>query len=314
MATVSTTGLVTGVAAGKSVITFKICGGSTKTATVMFVALPSAPAAIGGTKSVCVGSTTSLTNATSGGVWSSLTPAIATVTTAGVVRGVVVGTVTIRYTVTNASGCTNSASTTVTVTAPPAQPGNFTASTSAVTPGQSNVVYTVPKVSGVTYKWSYSGTGVTITGTTNSVLVSYSLTATSGTLGVTATNSCGTSIARTIAITILKAAIIPVFDVQGAVDIPTAKLDVTLAKNELKVYPNPTSGQVTFEFRISENAKVTLDITSIIGERISRIFDAVVEAEETKTVIFEKSLPPGVYLYYMRWNDRTITGKFIKTR
>ncbi len=64
------------------------------------------------------------------------------------------------------------------------------------------MVYTVPNDPSVTYNWSYSGTGVTINGTTNSVTVDFSSTATNGTLSVTATNSCGTSAARAIAITV----------------------------------------------------------------------------------------------------------------
>jgi hypothetical protein len=91
-------------------------------------------------------------------------------------------------------------------------------------------------------------------------------------------------------------------------------MNAIAAKNEVNVFPNPTAGPVTFEFQISDNAKVTIDITSMTGQHIERIFDADVQAGDTKTVIFEKSLPPGIYLYNMRWNDRTITGKFIKTR
>ena len=277
-------------------------------------ALPTAPAAIGGTKTVCVGNTTTLTDATAGGVWSSLTPATASISTAGIVTGVAAGTVTIRYTVTNANGCSRFVSATVTVSAPPAQPGNFTASTAAVTLGQSNVVYTVPNVSGVTYKWSYTGTGATITGTTNSVLVSYSLTATSGTLGVTATTSCGTSIARTIAITGLKAAVIPAGTLQGAISIPPIKSDISVAKNELNVYPNPTLGQTTFEFVITQNAKVTLDIYSMNGQHIARIFDASLEAGIRQKVFFDQSLSTGTYPCIMRWNSQMITVKLIITQ
>jgi hypothetical protein len=60
----------------------------------------------------------------------------------------------------------------------------------------------VPNDASVTYTWSYSGTGETITGTGNSVTVSFDITATSGTLGVTATNGCGISAPRTIDITV----------------------------------------------------------------------------------------------------------------
>jgi hypothetical protein len=85
----------------------------------------------------------------------------------------------------------------------PAQPAAFTAAPTPVCQGQNNVVYTVPAVSGATsYTWSYSGTGASITGTTNSVSVNFANNATSGTLSVTANNGCGSSTARTTAIVV----------------------------------------------------------------------------------------------------------------
>jgi len=82
----------------------------------------------------------------------------------------------------------------------------------------------------------------------------------------------------------------------------------------LKVYPNHSRGPVTFDFQVSINADVVLDITTVSGQRIARIFDSRVEANVTQTVIFDRSLSPGVYLYILRWNNEIVTGKFIKTR
>lgn len=104
-----------------------------------------------------------------------------------------------------ASGCrsASSAPTVVTVDPPPAEPAAFTTSSATVCPGQSNVMYTVPNDPTVTYTWSYAGgTGATISGTGNSVTVSFAANATSGTLSVTANGSCGTSAARTLGITV----------------------------------------------------------------------------------------------------------------
>ena len=81
-------------------------------------------------------------------------------------------------------------------------PGDFTSDPTIVCRGTTGNVYTVPYIAGVTYNWSYSGTGQTINGTGNSVTVDFNSTATSGTLGVTATNNCGTSPARTVTITV----------------------------------------------------------------------------------------------------------------
>ncbi len=65
-------------------------------------------AAITGSASVCIGSTTTLSNSTAGGTWSSASPARATINASGVVSGVSSGTSLITYTYTNGNGCTNS--------------------------------------------------------------------------------------------------------------------------------------------------------------------------------------------------------------
>ncbi len=343
IATITTTGVVKGRAAGTVSITYTVtnaggCSASSST-TVTVNALPTTPAVIGGVTSVCQGSTTTLTETTTGGVWSSSSTSIATVTTKGVVTGIAAGTATIKYTVTNASGCATSTSTAVTVNAPAATPDKFTTSTTRVSKGTANVAYTVPLVAGVIYKWSYSGTGATITGTTNSVLISFSLTATSGTLSVTATNGCGTSVARTLNISLLKGAAIPATNpdsnpviapsatsvdplVEAAIVSPVDAsilpsstspeiLQVTPANNELKVFPNPTVSSTTFEFQIGNNSNVKLDIFSMAGQRIARIFDAEVEGGIIQTVYFQKSLPSGMYTCVMRWGGKMLTKKLI---
>ncbi|MEP6556377.1 MAG: metallophosphoesterase, partial [Ferruginibacter sp.] len=82
----------------------------------------------------------------------------------------------------------------------PGQPGAFNAKTTFVYQSDNAVAYTVPNTPGVTYTWSYTGTGATINGTTNSVTVNYSAIATSGTLSVIANNACGMSAPRTLSI------------------------------------------------------------------------------------------------------------------
>lgn len=84
----------------------------------------------------------------------------------------------------------------------PVQPGEFTASTPSVCRGDIAVEYTVPFAAGVSYTWNYSGTGATISGNGHSVTVDFSSSATSGNLSVTAVNICGSSQARTLAITV----------------------------------------------------------------------------------------------------------------
>jgi gliding motility-associated-like protein len=108
VATITAGGVVTGVTAGTSVISYTLPTGCAVTATVTVNPLP---AAITGTTSVCVGSTTTLSNATAGGTWSSATPAVATITAGGVVTGVTAGTSVISYTL--PTGCAVTATVTV---------------------------------------------------------------------------------------------------------------------------------------------------------------------------------------------------------
>jgi uncharacterized protein YjdB len=91
----SLTGIVTGNTAGIVNISYIAPGGTVvKTITVNGV-----PAAIGGGSTVCMGQTTTLTNTTSGGSWTSSDISLAAVgVTNGVVSGLAAGTVTITYT------------------------------------------------------------------------------------------------------------------------------------------------------------------------------------------------------------------------
>ncbi|TKC09147.1 Ig-like domain-containing protein [Pedobacter frigoris] len=95
------------------------CVGPRTKVTVNINPLPSA-GTITGNASVCLGQTTSLTNATPGGVWTSSDETKATVDATGTVTGVAVGTATIIYTVTNGvTGCTSFTTQAVTINALP---------------------------------------------------------------------------------------------------------------------------------------------------------------------------------------------------
>ncbi|MGB9701724.1 MAG: T9SS type A sorting domain-containing protein, partial [Candidatus Kapaibacteriota bacterium] len=88
-----------------------------------------------------------------------------------------------------------------TVNTVPAQPSAISGNTT-VCAGTSGVGYSVTNVSGVTYAWSYSGTGVTINGSGSSITIDFASNATSGTLTVTPSNDCGNGTAQTLAITV----------------------------------------------------------------------------------------------------------------
>lgn len=105
----SSTGIVTGVLAGTTIITYTSPAGCT---TTQAVTVYTTPVAITGTFSQCAGNTTTLSDATSGGTWSSSTPAVGTINSStGVFTAISAGTTTVTYTVTG--GCTATAIMTV---------------------------------------------------------------------------------------------------------------------------------------------------------------------------------------------------------
>ena len=97
----------------------------------------------------------------------------------------------------------NNVSNSITINSSPAAAGSISGS-ATVYPGQTGVTYSVPEISGATsYLWNYSGTGATITGTTNSITVDFSSSATSGDLTVQGTGSgCSGTVSSAFAISV----------------------------------------------------------------------------------------------------------------
>jgi len=168
------TGIVSGSGSGVVAITYaNSCGSAYTTVTVN----TATPAAISGASSVCVGSTITLTDATTGGDWSSSAVGTAGIgATTGIVSGVIAGTVTISYT----TGC--GAPVVKNITVNPV-PGAISGSSSVCVSGTATLA---DIVSGGT--WTSSSTGVAGVGSTTGVVSG----AMAGTATITYTTaSCG---------------------------------------------------------------------------------------------------------------------------
>jgi hypothetical protein len=111
-ATVNSSGVVTGVAAGTTDITYTVTTSGCSSFVTTMVTVDPAPLPITGTLGMCVGAGTTLSDATPGGAWSSSVTGIATVGSgSGAVAGLAAGTSVISYTGTN--GCSAWATVTV---------------------------------------------------------------------------------------------------------------------------------------------------------------------------------------------------------
>jgi hypothetical protein len=150
--TVSATGVLTGVSAGVATITYTPPGGCIATTTVTVTPLPGP---IGGTLSVCMGSTTTLTNSVPGGTWSSFGSSIATIDpTSGIVSALTPGAANITY----SFGGTCFVSGIVTINAlPVATVFDSTGPTTCF--GSDGAITLNGLISGTTYKLDYSFNG-----------------------------------------------------------------------------------------------------------------------------------------------------------
>ena len=114
IASVGSTGIVTGVSGGTATITFVPLSGAGCSATA--VVTVSTVSAITGPGVVCTGTTIQLSDVTPGGTWSSNATAIVTIgSSTGTITGVAVGSATITYTI----GASCSVTSTVTANAGP---------------------------------------------------------------------------------------------------------------------------------------------------------------------------------------------------
>ncbi|MCF8448534.1 MAG: Ig-like domain-containing protein [Taibaiella sp.] len=251
----ASTGLLSGISTGVANIRYTV--GGTGSYAVMSVTVNPAVASITGVTPLCPGTTTTLANATPGGTWLSSNTARATVDiSTGLATGISGGTVTISYRINPACFST----TTITINNLPNVSGASTVVNGASTtfggsPGGGTWSSASPAIASV------SGTGV-VTG--NSVAAT------------TITYTLGTGCFRTKAITVLTSK-------------PGETEGATLENGGvLKVYPNPTSGQLTIE--APQNG--IFSIFTIDGKQVAQYTVTTTAA----TVSLPKELAAGIYM------------------
>jgi len=145
------------------------CSATSTAAVVQINPVPTVTSVLGN-NAVCMGSNTTYTNATTGGVWSSTNPNIASVSAAGQINGLQAGSSTINYTVTNSFGCSTIASKTIVVNPVPSAITQVNGNTTFCTGG--SVTLVAPPADN--YLWSNGAATQNITVNTSG---NYSVTA-----------------------------------------------------------------------------------------------------------------------------------------
>jgi uncharacterized protein YjdB len=231
VATISGSGVVTPVAVGTTTISYTMtngCGTAVATKITTVTSIPSA-GTITGTALVCTGYTTTLSNAVTGGTWTSSVPARATVTSTGVVNALTTGTTIISYQVN--TGCGLATATRVVTVNAAANAGTILGTTSIAV---GSIATMSNAVSGGT--WSSSNTAIITIGTLANIT---GVSPGTGTISYTVVNSCSSTSATKIV---------------TVVPIPYAPLISTIAGTGVQGYSGDggpaTSGQLRYPQQI----------------------------------------------------------------
>jgi hypothetical protein len=81
----------------------------------------------------------------------------------------------------------------------------------------------------------------------------------------------------------------------------------------ITAYPNPSPGAVSFKFSVEVSSYTTLDIVSMNGAMVSRVFDGYVDRSADKTIGYTGRLPQGIYFYRLNTAGRILHGKIVIT-
>jgi hypothetical protein len=223
------------------------------------------------------------------GLWSIISGTGGTIVTPTIPNSVFNGTngstYVLRWTISNGT-CISFDDVTVSFPLLAAQPAGFTVSTPVVCQGTNGVIYTVPNDPSVTYNWSYSGSGATFSSITNSLSVDYSSIATSGTLSVTATNSCNTSAPRSLGITVNST---PVITAQ-----PTASAPVCSGNGVQTISVTATGTGLTYSWRKGGIAVVNGGVISGQGTATLRLTNPVTADAGNYDVVITGTCAPAV--------------------
>ncbi len=176
-ATISATGLLTGISAGVDTIWYTTYGGDQKVFKVITINTLPVVSVTTGITSVCVAATTTLSNTTTGGSWTS--SSANTTVSGGVVTGVTAGTSIISYSITNSCG---TATDTMLVTINPLPDAGTITGIPSVCAAAATTLYNT--ITGGT--WTSSTANATVAGGTVT-----GVTAGTSIISYAVTNACG---------------------------------------------------------------------------------------------------------------------------
>ncbi len=268
IATVSSTGNITGTGSGVTNISFTTGAGCVATRSVTV----NGTATISGITTVCMGQTTQLSSSLSGGTWLSSSASLATVSAAGLVKGLSSGAPRISYIM--PTGCNSHVTVTVNTlqaitggTAGMCQSGSMTLANSTPFGGvwsSSNTAAATVNGSGVVRG---AGAGVTIISFTS--------------------NNSGCVATRTVTVNACRQS-------EGTDNTAMAETQVM---QDIKVFPNPNNGLFTIRGTLMQvTGQATVSIVNTLGQTVYQSAMKVTNGMIEEQIDLGHNLPAGIYL------------------
>lgn len=147
---------------------------------------------------------------------------------------------------------------TVTNIPPPDQPSVIKGPAS-VTAGQQAIAYGVTKVAGVGYNWTVPA-GATIVSGQGTYRVVINWGSADGNISVVATNPCGSSPARVLAVHVIPGL--------NALNENSGE-NLSAGRNSIRYYPNPVTNMLTVEFNAASANKYEAQVVNAVGQLVT---------------------------------------------
>jgi hypothetical protein len=189
-------------------------------------------------------------------------------------------------------------------------PGSAITGPASVTPGQTNVQYSLPNTAGATYNWLVP-TGATVSSGQGTSTVFVNFGSTSGNVSVDITNACGTGARVSKAVTFILSR--PTTANQVVTQKPASdNVKAAVTATNLAIYPNPVQGRAIVVFDAAKaGSKFEVMITNVLGKTLL-VKSGKTIAGVNMLELDMNILTNGIYILKLAEESRIETKRLVK--